>query len=275
MSARIFLAGFEQNISGRMSGMLVILVAVCCLLLAVALAAGLYLHSKSTGTPAAAGTATAVAAAPPGEVPKVPDWAVLGTVLPSGLAQMPVNKKLVDAANASKTGYDLVMWGDSITAMLADSASQKVWKKHFGDIKAAHLGVSGNTLEQLAWRIMVGERFAVDPRCAVILIGINNFNKSQGDVNRMEFLLKWMRAAMPKTKVIVLNILPNAKGLDTRAANENYKKYAAAHGATFSTCGADLDPRNTALVPDGVHLTAAGYERLLGCLKPLVTEALK
>ena len=78
------------------------------------------------------------------------------------------NTRLVAAANASATTYDLAMYGDSLTAFLKlQPENAAVWDKYFGTAKnwtAARLGVGGSTVEELTWRLMAGgEKFAVDP----------------------------------------------------------------------------------------------------------------
>lgn len=47
-----------------------------------------------------------------------------------------------------------------------------LWKQYWGDLEAAPLGVGGNTVEELTWRLALGgERFALPPRVAAVWIG--------------------------------------------------------------------------------------------------------
>ena len=77
------------------------------------------------------------------------------------------------------------------------------WQSHFGDLAALPLGVSGSTVEMLAWRLAVGgERPEPPPRVAALLIGINNLYKDVSDpAVPLEWLVRWLRAAWPYTQV--------------------------------------------------------------------------
>lgn len=185
------------------------------------------------------------------------------------------NAQLVQKANKDRTRYDFVLYGDSITNNLVAVKFKDAWAKSFGDLKhAAALGVGGNTVEELSWRVAVGkEKFEVAPRCVAILVGINNIKRVFTDpVERLDtFLLPWMRATWPTTKIVLLNMLPNADK-DVRPFNERYRLVASKHGATYATCGADIDPRNKVDMPDGTHPSAAGYAKILPCLRRVFDE---
>lgn len=181
------------------------------------------------------------------------------------------NARLVKRANETNTQYDFVLYGDSITNNLVDKFKSS-WTKNFGDMKnAAALGIGGNTVEELSWRLALGkEKFEVAPRCVAVLVGINNIKRVFSDpVEKLDsFLLPWMRATWPSTKIVLLGMLPNASK-DVRPFNAKYEQLASKHGATYSSCGSDIDPRSTDM-PDGTHPSAAGYAKALPCLRRVV-----
>lgn len=187
------------------------------------------------------------------------------------------NAKLVTEANKSKTRYDFVLFGDSITQFVADK-NMDIWNKHFGTLKkSAPLGVSGNTVEELSWRVALGkERFAVSPKCVALLIGINNV-KNPGVPEPSEkldtFLLPYMRAVWPESKIILLGLMPN-KFVDVSPTNARYKKIAEKHGVQYALCGTDMVATNTKDFKDGTHPATDGYHKFYSCLKPLVTAAI-
>lgn len=183
--------------------------------------------------------------------------------------------KLVAEANKTKTRYDFVLFGDSITQMVADK-NMDIWNKYFGSLKSAPMGVSGNTVEELSWRVSLGkERFAVSPKCVALLIGINNV-KNPGVPEPSEkldtFLLPYMRAVWPDSKIILLGLLPN-KFVDVGPTNARYKKIAEKHGVQYSLCGTDMVPTSTKDFKDGTHPATHGYHKFYSCLKPLVMAA--
>lgn len=209
-----------------------------------------------------------------GELPALPEWATKDTS-PDRAPQYAANKKLVQGAG--NTQYDVVLYGDSITAALAAKFT-KEWDTFAGGWKAAPLGVGGNTVQELTWRMMVGgEKFKKDPRVVIVLIGVNNLDyidRAGSPVDKLDFLLGWMRKAMPTSKIIVLNVLPTSRNTLVGSTNAKYKSLAAKHGAEFSTCGSDLDPASTAQFSDGLHPASAGYTKLFKCLKPVVSGLL-
>lgn len=166
------------------------------------------------------------------------------------------------------------MYGDSITWLLS-SRNRSTWDKHFGSLKAEPLGVSGDTVEKLVWRLMEGkERPSQDPKVVALLIGINN--RGTDPSPKLDFLVGWLRAAMPSTRIIVIALLPTIKrGPKLASINATYKSIAEKHGVRFSTCGQNIDPKNPSLLHDGLHPAANGYDILLTCLKRDVDQELQ
>jgi lysophospholipase L1-like esterase len=186
------------------------------------------------------------------------------------------NRKLALAANQAvpQLRYDLVMYGDSITAALRQEYAA-VWERYFGDWRSAALGVGQSTVEELTWRLMAGgERLAEDPRVVVVHIGTNNQWGSQ-PAAKLGYLLGWMEAAMPGSRVLVLAMLPS-KIPKVTAMNQLLRQEVERHGGVlFSTCGSDIDPTNERQLYDGVHPTEDGYTRIFRCLKPLLADVLR
>lgn len=210
--------------------------------------------------------------------PPVPDW-VKGDPLKSSSAKRikaaTRNAQVVADANRAKTRYDFVLYGDSITQFVADKYMD-IWKQYFGHLKSAPLGIGGNTVEELSWRLVRGkERFDRPPRVVGILIGINNLKWAKNDpAEKLDFLLPWLRATWPDTKVILLNVLPNAT-VKVGPTNAKYKRLAEKYGVQFATCGADINPTDTSQLKDGTHPAPAGYHKVYSCLRPLVDSALQ
>jgi lysophospholipase L1-like esterase len=198
----------------------------------------------------------------------VPSWAVDRETRPLTVAALNANAKVVAAARGP---FDFVLWGDSITDFIHMRA-QAAFDRAFGG-NAVALGVGGNTVEELAGRLMRGrEKPRWDPRVAALLVGINNLNWSKTEpAEKLEYLLTWMRAVMPTTKIIVMGLLPCTR-VDVRSVNERYRALAAKLGCTYVDCGAGMSASDTRYFVDGTHPSAAGYDRVFACLRPVVQQ---
>jgi hypothetical protein len=195
----------------------------------------------------------------------VPSWAEFGRQRPKRLAEWRSNKRRMAAANRSNTRLDFVMYGDSITAYHIHDPS--VWNKHFPE-RAEPMAMGGSTVSELMWRIAKGgELPARNPRNVAILIGINDLKNARTDPSdRMAFLVRWLRAALPSTTVYVVALLPN-KIKNVSSINAKYRAIARDQGVKYVECGQDMDPNDTSLFKDGTHPTARGQDRVLRCLR--------
>ena len=205
---------------------------------------------------------------PPGPLPPVPAWAQTDLSLSIRAAAHARNV----AAAARDVRYDFALYGDSITSRINESADcTSVFRRHFGQ-NAVAMGVGGDKVEDLAWRLMKGgEKPRRDPRTVAVMIGVNNMNTGSDPVPRLDVVLAWMRAAMPASSFVLCAILPNKySAARVPASNERYRALAAKHGCAFALCGQDIAPGDRGLLVDGIHPTAAGYDRVFACLRQYV-----
>lgn len=103
---------------------------------------------------------------------EVPEWVQLDDLEEVWREDYDANVAAVAALNKEQPPrqLDLLMLGDSLTAY--HRRSPEAWEAAFGDVEGLPLGMRGSTVESLAWRVMKGgERLAVPPRVAVLLIG--------------------------------------------------------------------------------------------------------
>lgn len=186
------------------------------------------------------------------------------------------NKQAVQAANDAGSRFDFLLYGDSITQFHTEHP--EVFAKYYGGLKAKALGVWGNTIEQLAYRITGGaERPNQDPKCIALMIGINNLltNKSI-PYNRLEELLRWLQRAYPTSKLVLMSLLPNDRQNSAGrlpAANAKYRDLAAKLGITFADCGQSLVPATH--TSDGLHPNAPGHDIVQACLWRIVAPLVK
>lgn len=219
-------------------------------------------------------------------IPKVPGW-VQGDPTESpiffrrraGLR----NADIVQVASKKRERYDFVLYGDSITMIAADK-HMDVWNKYFGQngMKSAPLGVGGDTVQNLSWRVALGkERFAVPPKVVGLLIGINNLGRDNTDpvVFMDTFLLPYLKAVYPTSRFILIGLIPNTVGGNKNQlrmiANGKYIGLAKKYGMRYVDISKGLVPSDRNQFFDGIHPTGGGYDIMYKNLQPHVMTALK
>ncbi|KAL4430554.1 hypothetical protein ABPG77_005794 [Micractinium sp. CCAP 211/92] len=229
----------------------------------------------------ALGLAPAAVSASTAELPPLPSWARGPDFRGRGQWEEYSahanhwNQLKVDAANLQGQRYDFLLYGDSITQLISQQ-SQEEWAALFPPAQgwlAAPLGVAGNDVEDLTWRVIGGSELPqLAPRCIALLIGTNDVNSHTelaDQIAYLEYLLDFLQAAFPTTKFVLWRLLPR-EGLDMEPVNLAYQALAVQRGLTWITCGSDLDASNPAVLYDGTHPTPATQTQLLRCLAPTV-----
>ena len=162
-----------------------------------------------------------------------------------------------------QTDCDAVFFGDSITC---DGNFDEL----FPALRVVNLGVYGDTLEQLLYR--VPEVRAEDPARIFLLGGINSLlpDNVEKCLEQYELLLDELRTACPEAQLIVESVLPVADYLDPEGAeneavrrfNEGIAKLAEEKGCGFADLWAVYE-KNGALdraqTRDGPHLNFNAY----------------
>ncbi len=159
---------------------------------------------------------------------------------------------------AKKGGIDLLLLGDSITE--AWRGQRELWAERFAPLRAANFGLAGDGTQHLLWRLRNGEFDGLRPRTVMLMIGSNNLGVYKQDVEStvagVKALVEELRQRTPSTKILLLGILPRLD-LDLKEKiREANAALAKLQGATFLDFGSRLEP---AMLPDGMHLSAAGF----------------
>ena len=140
------------------------------------------------------------------------------------------------------------------------------------------LGVSGSTVEYLAWRLIKGgEAPARAPKTVAFLIGLNDLYYNGGVApsnlsSHMEWVVDWAKAKWPASRLAVMALLPTAIG-NVTGTNAAYAGITKRAGALCVDCGAGLKPSDAALYQDGKHLTTAARAIVFKCLRTQLTAA--
>ncbi|KAI3424325.1 hypothetical protein D9Q98_009878 [Chlorella vulgaris] len=211
---------------------------------------------------------------PPSDAAALPPWAGMPAKQECGGQQ---RQQLAAAAsmgraNAARQRLDMVLYGDSMTAMFQQSGA---FRRQFGDLNSMALGMCGSSVANLVWRILEGgERPVLAPRVVAVLIGINNLlpeKELDPPAPQLEWLVGWMRAAWPQSEIVVAGLLPTVhEGVRpdaVRDTNTAYSALAQRQGAAYVACGQDLDPSDTGLFGDGLHPAGVGQDLFLSCLR--------
>lgn len=172
-------------------------------------------------------------------------------------------------------GVPIVFLGDSITQGWPD-AGKAAWAKHFAPLGAVSYGIGGDSTRQVLWRIENGLFEGIEPRLVVLKIGTNNLYDDHNagtdeEIARgIEAIVKRIREKLPKTRVLLLGVLPRQNeyfsGRIVRI-NEQIAKLGAAEGVTFLDVGERFaktrgkgDVRRELFHEDQLHLTPNGYD---------------
>jgi len=110
-----------------------------------------------------------------------------------------------------KEGHiDLLFLGDSITEGWRNNV---VWQEYYGQLNAANFGISGDTTQNVLWRVLDGEvdPAFIKPKVIVLLIGTNNIGSdSTEDIgDGIAACVRALRDKAPASKVLLLGIFPS------------------------------------------------------------------
>ncbi|SMF24663.1 GDSL-type esterase/lipase family protein [Pseudogulbenkiania subflava] len=178
---------------------------------------------------------------------------------------------------------DMVLLGDSITEGW-DSAPE-VWNDYFAGRTVANLGISGDTTQNLLWRITEGgELRGLSPKAVVLLVGTNNLdlrNDSAEDIALgIGAIVRVLHQSLPDSKVLILGIFPRGATHDAVLrqriiqANHAIARLADGNAIHFLDIGTRFVSENGDLpaevMPDAVHLSPKGYAIWADAMQPVL-----
>ena len=176
-----------------------------------------------------------------------------------------------DAQNIKDFNCDIDFVGDSITEGYDVESFYKGYK-------VANRGISGDTTDMLLTRMEVSA-FNLEPKVISLLIGTNNLDTC---MNNYDAILQGFHDHLPRTKVVVLAILPRrgeelCKKIEDNNARiakltEKYTYTYVDLNALFVTSDYAV---NESLFKDGLHPNKKGYQLLTDNLKPIYDHLLK
>jgi len=144
----------------------------------------------------------------------------------------------------------LILVGDSTTQNYEkseppDENFQPIWQEFYAPRKALNLGYSGDTTENLLWRLDHGEVDGIHPAAAVVLIGTNNtgfrLETAEQTERGIDAVVATLQEKLPQTRILLLGILPSAVAPRAVEANLEVNRYLAAkYGPRSGAAGSRL-----------------------------------
>ncbi|WP_263378667.1 GDSL-type esterase/lipase family protein [Granulicella paludicola] len=148
--------------------------------------------------------------------------------------------KAIVSAGRSNADTQLLLLGDSITnnydkSKLPDENFQPTWQTFYAPRHALNLGFSGDTTENLLWRLDHGEVEVLQPKVALVLIGTNNTGGTtqsppqtaeQTEVG-IDAVVARLETKLPKTHILLLGILPSDVSANKTSADLAVNRYLA------------------------------------------------
>jgi lysophospholipase L1-like esterase len=173
---------------------------------------------------------------------------------------------------------DVIFIGDSITAGW-QWAGNAVWDANFAPRNALDFGVSGDTTQNVLWRLANYPIARLHPKVAVVLIGTNNYGDTPEDIAAgVKAVLKKTLSLFPNIKIILVSLMPNQRANEKMMAADAILKTFAENQTIYYL---DRVPRMTpvrdnwnGLSPDHLHPDAQGYQLWADALLPLLNQFL-
>lgn len=182
--------------------------------------------------------------------------------------------------------------GDSITERWKNAPH--IWTHYFGGYQPANFGIGGDQTQHVIWRIENGELDGIDPKVVVLLIGTNNSASHTGSqiAAAVEKIVGMIRVRLPRTKVLLLAIFPRGPRVSRGVPDPWEKRLATIAAANRELARLD-DGKNVrfldinqaflnhdgsiphAIMPDQLHLNAAGYQLWAEAIAEPLAELLK
>ncbi len=210
-----------------------------------------------------------------------------------GTSWIDTHAKLVQYVQSNSGPCDVLLVGDSITQQWGSPLDKGVlndaWMKHFAKLKTINIGIGGDKVQNVLWRIDHGGVAGIEPKAIVLMIGNNNmFFAPETGVEAVAEGVKTcianLRSRFPAADVIVVSILPaHQPGNDfyeniikTNTAINHLKldNDPKIHTLDLTTdfLKADGTLKQELYTPDNIHLSLSGYAIYAERLKPMLDK---
>ncbi|HWB50564.1 MAG TPA: GDSL-type esterase/lipase family protein [Stellaceae bacterium] len=181
--------------------------------------------------------------------------------------------------------YRVLFLGDSLTERwdLPLWGAKAVWDANMAPRGVLNAGVNGDRTEHLRWRLDHGNLDGPAPQGVVVLIGTNDLGHGRPPAQAAEGIratLLQLRQKLPDARILLLGLWPRGATAGDRLRQETVQVNRLIsgcgddHAVVYADIGGALLEPNGVLgkriSPDLLHFTAAGYERIVPRLDPLI-----
>jgi len=231
-------------------------------------------------------TATAPKPVIKAPVAQLPDVAApkLGKDGEVNVAFVSSHEKFVKVAQEGSS--ELLFLGDSITA--GWNGKKEIWDKAFAQYKPANFGIGGDRTQHVLWRITNGELEEIKPKAVVLMIGTNNSgnDSAEGIAKGITVIVNTIREKQPQAKILLLAVFPRGEKLTPNPGREKLTQVNAMisklddgkHVYYLDIGGKFLQPDGSIskdVMPDFLHLSAAGYQIWADAIETKLAELMK
>ena len=177
---------------------------------------------------------------------------------------------------------ELVFLGDSITSRWP----QELLEKHFGAYRPVNLGVGGDRVQNVIWRLQRTSLEATPLKALVLLIGTNNTGAftSEEIAGGIQKLVKIVEEKTPESKVLILGVFPRGPAINDpknrriHALNAKLKDLADGKKVFYLDVGPSLAEPDGSIslevMPDHLHVALPGFLRWMDAMKPTLQSLL-
>ena len=177
---------------------------------------------------------------------------------------------------------EIVFIGDSITTRWP----AEILKERFGKLHPVNLGIGGDWIQNVIWRVENGVFDQVKPKLVVLLIGTNNIGGEytpEEMISGINSIVGALNKKSPETKILILGILPRGKSINNNPIYEKIKiinaslsKLADGQKIFYLDVGYKLIEKDGSLsndlFHDGLHITGKAYPIVADAIAPLVEK---
>jgi lysophospholipase L1-like esterase len=178
---------------------------------------------------------------------------------------------------------ELVFIGDSHTVRWPAELLQE----KFGAFRPVNLGIGGDRVLNVLWRLQNGVLDKIHPKVIVLLIGTNNITIGLTPDQIAEgivALIKAIQEKAPASKILLLGILPRGESIQEannekiRQTNTKLALLADNKRIFYLDVGDKLvEPDGSIsreIMPDKLHVAEPGYTRWMDAMKPTLDKLL-
>ena len=194
-----------------------------------------------------------------------------------GLSWLEQHRQAEQFAREEKA--EVILLGDSITQNFGDghrhiSAGQSAaWKQYLAPLHAANMGIAGDRVQNVAWRIQEGALKGLDPKFVVLHIGTNNLadDKPEDIAKGIQSVLGQIKKEAPRAKIILMGLFGTGgepttpRRMAAQQVNALIGKFADGKRVHFLNLEshfikADGTLDYNLISSDTIHPVAGGYE---------------